>query len=157
MDSDYRFEFHRVTWVREPDDRTLWELCARPWLLCLASTYEGFGQPCVEVTGRGTPPVAARNREIGLVSGRRRSAALVEDDRLRVTLAQLVSDEARREQLAALGLRRAHDFGWERACGAYESAFAAARGGRAGVVEDGAPGWRPGGRAIARGPGAVTA
>ena len=75
---------------------------ARPWLLCLASTYEGFGQPCVEVTGGGTPPVAARNPGIRLVSGRRRSAALVEDDRLRVTLAQLVSDEARREQLAAL-------------------------------------------------------
>lgn len=126
MVSDHCEESAHVVWKRSPDDRALSELYARAWVFCLPSTYEGFGQPYVEAMAHGTPVVATPNPGSNYVSRGGAAALIAEDAQLGRSLCRVLSDYRWRESLAALGMRRAADFGWERACEAHEVAFTAA-------------------------------
>jgi len=123
MVSDRCEETEHVQWIVNPSDRALSELYARSWLFCMPSTYEGFGQPYVEAMAHGTAVLATPNPGIHLVSSGGLSAAVVDDDALGPAMVDLLANDDRRRMLAARGLERAADFGWERCCLAHERAF----------------------------------
>ncbi|MGH2899051.1 MAG: glycosyltransferase family 4 protein [Solirubrobacteraceae bacterium] len=126
MVSDHCEESEGVEWFPHPDDRALSELYARSWLFCLPSTYEGFGQPYVEAMAHATPVVATPNPGLVHVAGERGAALIVADAQLGHAISGLLADGRWRQALATLGIERAGEFGWERACVAHEAAFAQA-------------------------------
>lgn len=106
------------------DVETLAELYRRAWVFCLPSTYEGFGVPYVEAMASGTPVVASPNPGAREVTREGQDGMVVEDARLGATLVELLTDDRKREDLAARGLERARDFSWERVCQQYEEVYA---------------------------------
>lgn len=144
MVSDRAEESDHVRWIASPTDDELSDLYSRSWLFCLPSTYEGFGQPYVEAMAHGTPVVATPNPGVNYVSSRGRTAVVVDDRDLGSALSDLLADKPRRADLAAAGLLRAADFGWERACEAHERAFEAAIAAEGGqrAATRGTSGWR---------------
>jgi glycosyltransferase involved in cell wall biosynthesis len=80
------------------------------------SVYEGFGLPPLEGMACGTPVVCSNTSALPEVVGE--AAALFDPydvDALAQVLRDLLSNEARRQNLVAAGLARAAQFSWERA------------------------------------------
>lgn len=124
MVSDSVEDLPFIRHVDRPSDSELADLYRRAWVFCSPSSYEGFGIPLLEAMGAGTPVVATPNpgsKEL-LRSGR--AGILASDDDLGHELAALLSDQSRRDQLAAAGLGRATDFSWDRVTDAYVAAYA---------------------------------
>lgn len=135
MVSDLCEENEHVRWIRFPSDAQLSELYAKAWVFCLPSRYEGFGLPYVEAMAHGTPVVASPNPGSRLLLRDGADGVLAADDALGTAVGALLTDPARRDALAAAGLRRARDFNWDKTCAAHERAFEvaverSARGGR---------------------------
>lgn len=104
----------RITWTAPADDAALWDLYARATLLAFPSRYEGFGFPVLEAMTSGLPVVASDATSIPEVAGDA-AILLAPDDGegwTRAILA-LLSDPARREELARKGLARAAAFSWD--------------------------------------------
>lgn len=104
----------RITgYLSEPE---LAELYARASLFAFPSLDEGFGMPVLEAMQAGIPVVASNRSALPEVAGD--AAVLVDpedDDELASALIDLVENEKRREELAALGKIRASGFSWQKA------------------------------------------
>lgn len=106
-----------------PEERLI-ELYRQAWVFCLPSTYEGFGIPYVEALAAGTPVVATSNPGSCEILDNGRYGLISEDARLGTTLAELLQDAERRQDLAAEGLKRAEHFDWDAITAAYERIYA---------------------------------
>ncbi len=121
--ADQRVNAPGVVSIHKPDDRNLADLYRRAWILCLPSTYEGFGIPYIEAMACGTPVVATPNDGARALLEDGKWGHLADFEDLGSTLLSLLQDEPRRLRMAELGLQRADDFTQDRVADAYESIF----------------------------------
>jgi len=98
-----------------PDDELV-HLYSRAYSLIQPSLMEGFGLPAVEAMACGTPVISSKAGSLPEVVG---DAGLFFDPRdvssIRTMLEELLSDQERRNELAARALVRAARFTWDRA------------------------------------------
>lgn len=112
------------------EDEELAAMYRRAWVYATPSTYEGFGLPYVEAMASGTPVLATPNAGSREVLGEGRFGELVGDESFGARLAELLSDRARREELAALGLARAAEYSLSNMLDSYEALLASVCRGR---------------------------
>jgi glycosyltransferase involved in cell wall biosynthesis len=113
----------RLGYVEEAD---LPALYAGARALVMASTYEGFGLPCLEAMAAGVPVVAAAAGALPETCGE--AALLFEPgDPRQLTAALLAasSDEIERARLIEQGLTRAGYFSWNRSAALTDAAIGA--------------------------------
>lgn len=83
--------------------------------LLFPSLYEGFGLPILEAMACGTPVIASTASSIPEVGG---EAILYADPKDSLAwsdnISQILNDRTKRQNLRALGLKRAQQFSWER-------------------------------------------
>ena len=111
-----------VVSIHKPDDASLADLYRKAWVLCLPSTYEGFGIPYIEAMACGTPVVATPNDGARALLGDGRGLLAPLED-LGSALLSLLQDAPARQSIANLGLQRAGAFTQDRVVDAYESLF----------------------------------
>jgi glycosyltransferase involved in cell wall biosynthesis len=116
----------QVRWFGRVPEATLTDLFRRAWVFCLPSTYEGFGVPYIEAMASGLPVVATANPGSLEVTQHGRCGVIALDEHLGETIASLLQDEPRRQELSQRGLARSRDFSWDTVCAAYERLYAAA-------------------------------
>jgi glycosyltransferase involved in cell wall biosynthesis len=113
------------------DDAALRDRFRRAWVMCLPSTYEGFGRPYVEAMAAGTAAVASRNPGAIDVLDGGRYGVIADDDRLPDALIGLLESDERRRTLERAGLARARQYDWAAVVDAYERVYARVLNGRA--------------------------
>jgi phosphatidylinositol alpha-mannosyltransferase len=91
------------------------ELYRSAWVFCMPSTYEGFGIPYLEAIASGTPVVTSSNPGAEEILGGGRGGTIVPDSEIGQAILQLLTSDVQRSDLAAAGVRRAHDFSWDAA------------------------------------------
>jgi glycosyltransferase involved in cell wall biosynthesis len=101
-------------------DTALADLYRRAWVYVSASTYEGFGLPYVEALACGTPVVATPNPGSLEVLDGGRYGWLPPDEAFAETIAELLGDPVRREEMARRGLARAEALSLDRMLDRYE-------------------------------------
>lgn len=110
------------------EDQHLEALYRHATLVCHPSEAEGFGIPCLEAMGYGTPVVAAdipSVREIG--AGSIELVPPGDADALAEAIASLLADSGRRRRLVEDGHRRAAAYTWEAMAETLVGAYGAAR------------------------------
>ena len=112
-----------VVSIHKPDDASLADLYRKAWVLCLPSTYEGFGIPYIEAMACGTPVVATPNDGARALLEDGKWGLLAHVEVLGSTLLSMLQDASGRQRLANLGLQRAGAFTQDRVASAYESLF----------------------------------
>ncbi|MDQ3170661.1 MAG: glycosyltransferase family 4 protein [Acidobacteriota bacterium] len=112
------------------DDAALRDRFRRAWVMCLPSTYEGFGRPYVEAMAAGTAVVASSNPGALDVLDGGRYGVIADDDRLPDTLVDLIASDERRRALERAGLARARQYDWPAVVDAYEALYARVLNGR---------------------------
>ena len=101
-----------VELIRAPDDEYLRRLYAEAWVVCMPSSYEGFGMPYLEALAVGTVPVATPNLGAEFVLDGGRFGSIVRPRDLGLTLRVILSDTTLRERMARAGITRAAEFAW---------------------------------------------
>jgi glycosyltransferase involved in cell wall biosynthesis len=119
-----KVEGEGVRWHGRVSKQKLTELYGQAWVFCLPSSYEGFGVPYIEAMASGTAIVATPNAGAREVTCDGKYGVLCADDELGGRIGGLLCDAATRERLAAAGLQRGRDFGWNRICSDYEALYA---------------------------------
>jgi glycosyltransferase involved in cell wall biosynthesis len=105
------------------DDDELADRYRRAWVLCLPSTYEGFGVPYIEALASGTPVVASPNPGAREVLHAGQYGLLVDDDDLGRALVALLANDARRADLSTRGVSRAAIYSWDVVAAHYEEVY----------------------------------
>jgi glycosyltransferase involved in cell wall biosynthesis len=121
-----RAEGEGIVWLGLVDDDRLAGLYRSAWVLCLPSSYEGFGRPYVEAMAAGTPVVATSNPGARLVLDGGRCGLIVDDRDVGSALCHLLTHDEARLTYARLGLERARAFAWDRVAQRYETIYDAA-------------------------------
>ena len=121
-----------VQLIRAPDDEHLRRLYAEAWVVCIPSSYEGFGIPYLEALAAGTVPVATPNTGANYILDGGRYGPIVHPQDLGPALRQILSDTILRDDIARAGRSRAAEFAWpvvaEMHMAAYRRAVAAIHG-----------------------------
>ncbi len=102
-------------WLDEADDETLENCFQRATVVALPSIAEGFGLPVLEAMARGVPVVASdipAHREVG--ANACRYADPQEPEHLANEICKLLESKDVRDNLAARGVERSHEFSWNR-------------------------------------------
>jgi glycosyltransferase involved in cell wall biosynthesis len=104
---------HRLGYISDRELRALYESALA---FVFPSRYEGFGLPPLEAMACGCPVVSSSAASLPEVCG---DAALMVDlhdpTALRQAIERIIAEPTLRESLRAAGLRRAAEFGWQRA------------------------------------------
>jgi glycosyltransferase involved in cell wall biosynthesis len=108
-------------------DEELVKAYAGAWAFCLPSTYEGFGIPYAEALASGLPVLSTPNVGARYVLDEGRAGVLAELDQLGDALVQVLTDESRRQALAAAGLARSRLFSLGRVVDQYEALYRTGR------------------------------
>ncbi len=105
---------HSVTYLGQPDDRTLVQIYNAADVLLAPSLYEGFGMTVLEAMACGTPVITSNVSSLPEVAG---DAAILVDpmdvQAIVKALCHLQNHPAYREELRNKGLARAKLFTWE--------------------------------------------
>jgi glycosyltransferase involved in cell wall biosynthesis len=112
-----------ICWFGRVSNQKLAELYSHAWVFCLPSSYEGFGVPYIEAMASGTPVVATPNPGAREVTADGKFGVLCSGVELGGKISGLLVNAAERERVAAAGLQRARDFGWNRICAEYETLY----------------------------------
>jgi glycosyltransferase involved in cell wall biosynthesis len=106
----------RANLLLRPTDEELVALYNLATLFLFPSWIEGFGLPILEAMGCGAPVVASDRGSIPEIGG---EAALYhdaeDDEKLAEYLKDLLGTPEKREQLRAMGFKRANEFSWRKA------------------------------------------
>ena len=113
--------------VVRPSDEQLATLMQEAWVMCLPSTYEGFGIPYIEAMAAGTAVVATPNVGARYVLDDGRAGVLSSDEDLGRALVRTLVDPDLRATLAERGRVRVREFAWERVLELHERAYADVR------------------------------
>jgi glycosyltransferase involved in cell wall biosynthesis len=113
--------------VVRPSNAELTQLMHEAWVMCLPSTYEGFGIPYAEALAAGTTVVAAPNLGARYVLDEGRAGVISRDADLGASLVRVLQDPDLRECLASRGRERVQEFAWERVLNLHEVAYDDAR------------------------------
>jgi glycosyltransferase involved in cell wall biosynthesis len=98
-------------WVGEVADEELASLYRGARALVFPSLYEGFGIPVLEAMASGAPVVTSRGGATEEVAGA--AAVLVDPLDVEAIAAGIEEATSRRDELRALGLRRAGAYSWD--------------------------------------------
>jgi phosphatidyl-myo-inositol alpha-mannosyltransferase len=110
-----------------PSDQELAAVVKEAWVLCVPSTYEGFGIPYIEAMAAGTPVVATPNPGARYVLDDGGAGLLATDEELGAALVRTLLDPDLRASLADEGRLRVSEFAWDRVLSAHERAYEEAR------------------------------
>ena len=103
-----------VTFLGQPDNRTLVQIYNAADVLLAPSLYEGFGMTVLEAMACGTPVVTSNVSSLPEVTG---DAAILVDpmdvEAIAETVCRLQNDSIYRSYLRDKGLKRAKSFTWE--------------------------------------------
>ena len=106
---------HKVITPGHVADNTLAGLYNRAQALIYPSLYEGFGLPVIEAMACGCPVICSNNSSLPEVAG---DAAILIDPRnpeeLEQAMDSIARDQNLRQNMAALGLKRAEMFSWHK-------------------------------------------
>jgi glycosyltransferase involved in cell wall biosynthesis len=114
----------RVEWLGRVGDEELAAAYRGARALVFPSLYEGFGIPVLEAMSCGTPVVTSTGSGTEEVAGD--AAVLVDPLDVDAIAAAIDAASRRRDELAALGLRRAQAYGWEQSAAAAAAGYAKA-------------------------------
>lgn len=106
------------------DDAALRDRYRRAWIMCLPSSYEGFGRPYVEALAAGTVAAASPNPGARDVLDGGRYGLIADDDRLAPAIVEMLRNRERRAALERDGLARAAQYDWTVVAAAYERVYA---------------------------------
>ena len=118
-----RIDAPAAEWFGTVDDEQLAWLYREAWVLCLPSTYEGFGRPYVEALAAGAVAVATRNPGALEVLGDGAYGLVVPDAELGDALVRALTDGELRRHLVERGHARARTFDWECVAEQYEAIY----------------------------------
>jgi glycosyltransferase involved in cell wall biosynthesis len=104
-------------------DEELADAYAGAWAFCLPSTYEGFGIPYAEALATGLPVLSTPNVGARYVLDEGRAGVLAELDALGPALVDVLTNEQRRESLAAGGHARSGLFTLNTVVDQYEALY----------------------------------
>ncbi len=116
-------------WIRHvphPSDAEVTALMREAWVMCLPSTYEGFGIPYAEAMAAGTPVIATPNPGSRYVLDEGRAGIITSDAALGRDLVRVLQSPELRRDLAARGRERVLEFAWDRVLDLHEAAYAEA-------------------------------
>ena len=113
------------------DDAALRDRFRRAWVMCLPSSYEGFGRPYVEAMAAGTAVAATPNPGAIEVLEGGRFGVIADDEKLPAALLELIARDTRRQALELAGLDRARRYDWSAVVDAYEALYARVLAGNA--------------------------
>lgn len=125
-----RAEGHGIVSLGTLGDEALRDCYRRAWMLCLPSTYEGFGRPYVEALAAGTAVVASPNPGARDVLDGGRFGVIADDAALGGAIVALIGDASRRRALETGGLARAAQYDWPLVAASYERVYARVLEGR---------------------------
>lgn len=106
------------------DDGALRDRYRRAWMMCLPSSYEGFGRPYAEALAAGTVVAATPNAGARDVLDGGRFGLIAGETRLAEEMLSLLKDPGRRAAFERLGVARAGEYDWPRVAAAYERVYA---------------------------------
>jgi glycosyltransferase involved in cell wall biosynthesis len=123
MVSDWSEPEPGVRWFEAPSDAQLATLYAEARVLCLPSSYEGFGIPYIEAMAYGTPPVATSNFGAEMVLSGGRDGVIAPLTTIGLELVDLLTDDERWKGLSDRARLRVRDFSWNACIAAHMRAY----------------------------------
>ena len=104
-------------------DAELSSRLASAWVMCLPSSYEGFGRPYAEAMAAGTVAAATHNPGADDVLDQGRAGVLATDRELGAALGRVLNDADARARFVGIGRARAAQYDWSAVAAQYESLY----------------------------------
>lgn len=117
MEGDGIINFGRVS------QEKLYELYQKAWVLCLPSTYEGFGIPYIEAMASGTAVVASPNPGAEEILDNGEHGIVAQDDQLSSEIKKLLIQTDLRTHYVEKGLVRSQAYSWDNVASLYEKVY----------------------------------
>jgi phosphatidyl-myo-inositol alpha-mannosyltransferase len=99
------------------------DLYRRAWMLCLPSTYEGFGVPYIEAMASGTVAIASLNPGAIEVLQNGQFGVIAQDHELGSKINQLIENAELRDAYCSAGKNRVQRYSWETVLEEYEHLY----------------------------------
>lgn len=123
MVSDHAQPAPGVEHLARPTDAEVERLMAEAWVMCLPSSYEGFGIPYLEAMAADAAVVATNNPGAEHLLDGGRCGLITDEAGLGAAIVELLRSPERRTALAAAGRRRAEQFRWDAVVDLHEAAY----------------------------------